>query len=179
VRPYQPDGLWAKVGGEHLEYVISPGQDGYRRGLYTVWRRTSPYPSMVNFDAPGRLSCAVKRSRSNTPLQALTLLNDPVYVEAAKALAARVLAERPQATIDERITHAFRLCLARAPRKAEVRVLRLLWKEQRDVYRTDAAAARELVGDFGPPAGATVEEFAAWYAVASALLNLDETITKG
>ena len=90
VRPYQPDGLWVKVGGERVDYVVSPGEDRYRRGIYVVWKRGAPYPSFVNFDATARLACTVKRSRSNTPLQALTLLNDPVYVEAAQALARRV-----------------------------------------------------------------------------------------
>ena len=83
MRPPQPDGLWAKVGGERYDYVVSPGEDRYRRGVYVVWKRACPYPSFVTFDATARLACRVKRSRSNTPLQALTLLNDPVYVEAA------------------------------------------------------------------------------------------------
>src|SRR6185436_2536924 len=89
VRPYQPDGLWVKVGGGRVEYEISPGDDKYRRGIYVVLKRGSPYPSFVNFDATARLACTAQRSRSNTPLQALTLLNDPVYVEAAQALASR------------------------------------------------------------------------------------------
>ena len=83
IRPYQPEGLWNKIGGERVEYVVSAGEDRHRRGLYVVWKRGAPYPSFVNFDATARLACTVKRSRSNTPLQALTLLNDPVYVEAA------------------------------------------------------------------------------------------------
>src|SRR5205085_1305326 len=102
-----------------------------RRGLYVVWKRASPYPSFVNFDATARLACTVKRSRSNTPLQALTLLNDPVYVEAAVALAKRVLAECPSASEDERLRHAFRLCVARTPRDTEVAVLRDLLERQR------------------------------------------------
>ena len=92
-----------------------PGTERYRRGVYVVWKRASPYPSFVNFDATARLACTVKRSRSNTPLQALTLLNDPVYVEAAFALAERMLRERPGEPIDEQLRYAFRLCLARVP----------------------------------------------------------------
>ena len=115
VRPYQPDGLWVKVGGAKADYEVSPGEDRYRRGIYVVLKRGSPYPSFVNFDASARLACTAKRSRSNTPLQALTLLNDPVYVEAAQALAARVLNERPKADVDERIDHMFRLCESRTP----------------------------------------------------------------
>ncbi|MEM6366383.1 MAG: DUF1553 domain-containing protein, partial [Planctomycetota bacterium] len=89
IKPYQPDGLWRKVGGQRYPYVISPGEDRYRRGVYVVIKRGSPYPSLINFDASSRLACTVQRSRSNTPLQALTLLNDPVYVEATKAVACR------------------------------------------------------------------------------------------
>jgi mono/diheme cytochrome c family protein len=180
VRPYQPEGLWNnKVGGERIEYIVSPGEDRYRRGIYVVWKRTSLYPSFVNFDATARLACTVKRSRSNTPLQALTLLNDPVYVEAALALAKRVLTDRPDASSDDRVRHAFRLCLAREPRDAELRVLRQLLEGQRERAKSDPKAAQALIGNFRIPDGCTAAEFAAWYAVATALLNLDETITKG
>lgn len=160
VRPYQPPGLWEnKVGGDRVTYETSPGADAYRRGLYVVWKRGSPYPSFVNFDATARTACVVQRSRSNTPLQALTLLNDPVYVEAAQALARRVVAERPAANVEERIEHAFCLCLARRPKPSETAVLKRLFEQQRKRHAAD--------------------EHAAWYAVAAALLNLDEMITKG
>src|SRR5581483_5168047 len=115
VRPYQPDGLWVKVGGERVEYLVSPGDERYRRGIYVVWKRASPYPSFMNFDANARLACTVKRSRSNTPLQALTLLNDPVDVEAAMALARRIVVEHTGPDVDARLRHAFRLCLVRDP----------------------------------------------------------------
>lgn len=157
VRPYQPPGLWEnKIGGDRVTYEVSEGEDRYRRGLYVVWKRGSPYPSFVNFDATARTACVVQRSRSNTPLQALTLLNDPVYVEAAQALARRVLTELPGASVEERITHAFRLCLARSPRSEELAVLKRLLQQQK------------IVGELG-----------AWTTVAAALLNLDEMITKG
>jgi hypothetical protein len=179
IRPYQPEGLWNnKVGGERIEYIVSPGEDRYRRGVYVVWKRTSLYPSFVNFDATARLACTVKRSRSNTPLQALTLLNDPVYVEAALAFAKRVLTERPDASSDDRLRHAFRLCLSREPRDGELRVLRQLLESQRERAKADPKAAQALIGNFRTPDNCAVPEFAAWYAVASALLNLDETITK-
>src|SRR5262249_44587020 len=126
-----------------------------------------------------RTACTVKRSRANTPLQALTLLNDPVYVEAAKALARRVLTELPDATVEERIAHAVRLCLARPPKGNEVAVLRRLYEGQQEKYRQKPQAARELLVDVRVPPRVALHEFAAWYAVASALLNLDETITKG
>jgi hypothetical protein len=157
VRPFQPEGLWAKIGGQKYDYIVTPGAGRYRRGVYVVWKRAAPYPSFVTFDATERLTCAVRRSRSNTPQQTLTLLNDPVYVEAAGALARRVLAEVPGADTDGRLRHAFRLCTARRPDAAELRVLRTL------VVRQRAAGRAELP---------------AWRAVATVLLNLDETITK-
>jgi hypothetical protein len=180
VRPYQPPAIWEnKVGGDRVTYVKSEGEDGYRRGVYVVWKRASPYPSFMNFDATARTACVAQRSRSNTPLQALTLLNDPVYVEAAQALARRVLAERPAVHIEERIRHAFRLCVARAPTEGEVRVLKQLHEQLLGRYAGDATAAKELIGRSSIPPGTSPAEFAAWLGVAAALLNLDEMITKG
>lgn len=157
IRPPQPEGLWAKVGGQQYPYEVSPGAEQHRRGLYIVLKRGSPYPSLVNFDASARTACVVKRSRSNTPLQALTLLNDPVYVEAARAFAVRLVKETPGAGVDARIRHAVRLALAREPRPEELGVFKALIEQQM------------RKGD----------ETRAWQAVATALLNLDETITKG
>ncbi|NBV22456.1 MAG: DUF1553 domain-containing protein [Proteobacteria bacterium] len=176
IKPYQPDGLWVKVGGQRYDYELSPGDEKYRRGLYVVWKRGAPYPSFVNFDANARMACRVKRPRSNTPLQALTLMNDPVYVEAAMALAKRVLTEKPTANANDRLTHAFRLATGRAPRAEELATLAQLLSSARSA---DAQAAKEFVGMFELPAGVTAGEFTAWYAVAAALLNLDETISKG
>jgi len=158
VRPFQPAGLWDnKVGGDKVTYDLSTGEDAYRRGLYTVWKRGSPYPSFINFDATARTACTVRRSRSNTPLQALTLLNDPVYVEAARALAARVVREYPDAAVPVRLRHAFQLCLARPPSPVELAALERLHAQQSAAHPTSDTA---------------------WQAVASALLNLDEMITK-
>jgi len=157
IRPPQPDGLWEKVGGQKYDYVVSPGDEQYRRGLYVVLKRSAPYPSFVNFDAGARMACTVKRSRSNTPLQALTLLNDPVYVEAAQAFARRIVAEQPNAALDDRLRRAFRMAVARVPADAELQTLHALFEAQR----------------------AASDEAAAWQAVATALLNLDETINKG
>jgi hypothetical protein len=164
VRPYQPSGLWeSKVGGVRVNYEMSEGEDRYRRGIYTVWKRTSPYPSFITFDAPTRNACTVKRARSNTPLQALTLLNDPVYVEAAAALAKRVLKEKPSASVEDRIRHGFVICTSRTPTPREVEILSRLYREQLEASKKEAASAEQD----------------AWYAVATALLNLDESITKG
>jgi len=179
VRPYQPRGLWDnKVGGAYLTYEVSAGGDAYRRGIYTVVKRTVPYPSFTTFDASARTACTIRRSRSNTPLQALTLLNDPVYVEAAKALARRLISERPGANKEDLIRYAFRLCLARNPKVEEVGPLVRLFDEQTTACKTDPEAAKSLIGDFSVPRGTDLPRFVGWYAVASALLNLDEVITK-
>lgn len=157
IRPPQPDGLWTKVGGQQYKYEVSPGDEQYRRGLYVVLKRGSPYPSFVNFDACARMATVLKRSRSNTPLQALTLLNDPVYVEATKAFASRIVKDAPSNDLDARIVFAFRLAVARAPSVKETSVLKSLWEAQFEDTKNESTA---------------------WYAVASALLNLDECITK-
>lgn len=178
VRPYQPDGVWVKVGGQRYEYVVSTGEDQYRRGLYVVLKRAAPYPSFMNFDATNRMACRVKRSRSNTPLQALTLLNDPVYVEAAKAFARRVLLEQAGSPAD-RLDYAFRVAVARRPKPAETAILKELFEAELDAMKKNPAQAKELVGTFALPPKVSPAEFAAWYAVCTAILNLDETITKG
>ena len=179
IRPWQPDGVWIKVGGQRYDYIVSPGEDQYRRGLYVVWKRGAPYPSFINFDANNRLACRVKRPRSNTPLQALTLMNDPVYVEAAMAFARRVVTESPSASAESRITHAFRVALSRGPKEEEATTLMQLYDEQLAAAQADKESTQEFLGDSALPEGVTPEEFVAWYAVAATLLNLDETITKG
>ena len=177
VKPPQPDGLWIKVGGQRYDYVVSAGDERYRRGLYVIWKRAAPNPSFMTFDAADRFACRVKRARSNTPLQALTLLNDPVYVEAALAFARRVVVEMPSATVRDRIEYAFRVAVARSPRPDEVEVLSLLFDAQKKT--TTAQEANQLIGSFAVPSGISKIDFAALYAVCVAILNLDETITKG
>jgi hypothetical protein len=179
IRPPQPDGLWKKVGGQQYNYVVSPGAEKYRRGLYVVLKRGSPYPSFMNFDASARMACVVRRSRSNTPLQALTLLNDPVYVEATQAFAKRIVAEASSADLDSRLLHAFRIALARTPQPQELSVLKALWETQFESAKADAGTTKELSAGVELPPNLPAAEFAAWYAVASAVLNLDECITKG
>jgi Protein of unknown function (DUF1553)/Protein of unknown function (DUF1549)/Planctomycete cytochrome C len=179
VHPYQPPGIWEnKVGGVPLNYEISEGSDRYRRGIYTVIKRTSPYPTFITFDAPNRTTCVVRRPRSNTPLQALAMLNDPVYVEAAGALAKRVLKEKPSASTEEKIQHAFLLCTGRLPDRSEKEILLHLFQQQLQSGQSTTADAAKLLHDLRPE-GIDAAEFAAWYSVASALLNLDETFSKG
>ncbi len=126
IKQPQPEGLWDKVGGLKYDYVVSSGTQQYRRGLYVIWKRASPYPSFINFDASGRFACAVRRTLSNTPMQALTLLNDPVYVEAAQAFAKRIIREQPQATVDQRLQYAVQVALGRLPQPHELNILRKL-----------------------------------------------------
>jgi hypothetical protein len=185
VRPRQPEGIWTVIGNVDNTYRTSVGRDLYRRSLYTVWRRSSPYPSLVNFDAPSRATICVKRARTNTPIQALTLLNDPVYVELALALGERVLAERAGEELEAQITYAFRLCLARTPHGDEVRSLRGIYEQQLARLADDPEAARELMTehpqkDSAPTwTDAEVARRGAWFYVATVLLNLDEFVNKG
>jgi hypothetical protein len=176
VKPYQPPGLWNELAD--TEYHRDRGAALYRRGLYVFWKRTVAPPGLVTFDAAGRETCTVRETRTNTPLQALNLLNDVTYVEAARMLAQRVLSEAR--TPEERIIRAFRLVLARTPRPAERAVLLAGLARHREHYQKDRAAARKLTsaGDARRDEKLDVAELAAWTAVASVILNLDEAITK-
>ena len=153
-----------------------------RRGIYTVWRRTSPYPSFVNFDAGDRTACVVRRSESNSPLQALTLLNDEVYGEAALAFADRILRERAQGSTEDRLDYAFHVALARPPTPAESAALQTLLADEPRRAEADPAARDAVTAaraTFAPEAPTAPRTLAAWFYVARVLLNLDETITRG
>jgi hypothetical protein len=179
VKPPQPTlGLNAAFGGS-IDWQTSPGEDKYRRGLYTDWRRSNPYPAMSTFDAPNRDVCVVRRNRTNTPLQALVTLNDVVYIEAAQALARRAVRDGGPAPAD-RAAFAFRQCLVRPPHPEEVTRLVRLFEEAKAAYAKDAAKAKEMATNpLGPaPAGTDVTELAAWTVVANVVLNLDETLMK-
>jgi hypothetical protein len=179
VKPYQPEGLWEDVSVERREkYVIDGGEGLYRRSMYTFWKRTCPPPGMTTFDAPDREFCLIRRARTNTPLQALVLLNDPTFVEAARKLAERVLAETK--SDDERLSLACELVLSRLPTAAEREVLSALLRDTRGQFARDKGAAEKLlaVGRSMIAGGQNVEELAAWTVIASMLLNLDEAISK-
>jgi len=180
VYPPQPDGLWQAAFNGQRTWTTSTGEDRYRRGLYTFWRRTSPYPSMSAFDVPSREVCAIRRIRTNTPLQAFVTLNDPVYVEAAQALARRV-AKEGGATPDTRARFALRLCLCRPPGEAQIKQVVALYQSEREHYSRDTAAAKELnAGILGAlPEGADPADLAAWTVIGNVLLNLDSVLTKG
>jgi hypothetical protein len=179
VYPPQPPGIWRVTGLVDNTYRTSQSADRYRRGVYAIWRRSAPYPSFVNFDAPDRASCVVQRPRTNTPLQALTLMNDPVYVEMATALARRIISDCPDMTVRERVVYVFRLCLARHPNRAEVDRLEELYRSELERFEADPDAARALVQREREHADVEPQQLAAWFYVANVLLNLDETITKG
>jgi mono/diheme cytochrome c family protein len=181
VKPYEPPGLWEAVSFNNSQkYVQDLGEANYRRSLYTHWKRQSPPPNMLIFDAPTREYCIARRPRTNTPLQALTLLNDPQFVEASRAFAQRILLEGGD-TVESRIAYAFRLATGRKPARDEVRVIRETLDKQLAAYRTDDAAAKKLlaVGSFNAKPELDARELAAWTTIASMILNLDETITKG
>jgi hypothetical protein len=180
VRPFQPPGLWEAVSynGE-LTYEVDPGEGRWRRSLYTFWKRTAPPPAIQILDGPTRETCVVSRPRTNTPLQALLLLNDEGYVEAARALAARVLAP-PGRPDHARGTELFRAVLARSPAPEETTAVEGLLARQRERFRRDPAAARRLVSVGAAPAGRDLDpaELAAWTTVAQTVLNLDEALTR-
>jgi hypothetical protein len=176
VFPPQPDGIWT-MHYSNDRWIDSQGPDRYRRGLYTFWRRTAPYPTFMAFDAPSRETCTVRRPRTNTPLQALTTLNDPAFVEAAQALARRILAEGGPDP-EHQAAYALRLCVVRAPRPDEIERIVALFTTERAQFQSDAQAAAALAGAEGESAPSDLAARAAWTVVANVLLNLDETITK-
>jgi hypothetical protein len=174
VRPPQPSlGLTAAFGGS-LDWKTSEGDDRYRRAVYIEWRRTSPYPSMAAFDAPNREVCALRRTRSNTPLQALVTMNDPVFVEAAHALGKRI-AHAVGSTADK-LRYGFQLCLVRQPRPPELRRLATFYDQAKTDFVAKPEKAKELIG--GQPKSGEVADLAAWTAVGNVLLNLDETLMR-
>jgi hypothetical protein len=179
VFPPQPEGIWSMIANnDEGDWETSEGESLQRRGLYTFWRRTAPYPSFTTFDAPMRDVCTARRLRTNTPLQALVTLNDPVYFDAARAMARRLAAEAPAGT-PERAAYAFRLAVSRAPTADEMRPLVAAAERERASFRKDPKAARAVTG-----AAAAVRddeeaaELAAWTMASNVLLNLDETLTK-
>lgn len=178
VKPPQPKtGLSAAFGGD-IDWQTSTGEDRYRRALYTLWRRSNPYPSLATFDAPNREVCMVRRARSNTPLQALVTLNDPVYVEAAQALARRMASDGTNPA--EKAGCGFRRCLGRRPAEQELQALLQLYGKAYARFAGDPDRARQVATQpaEAPPEGSDVAELAAWTVVANVILNLDEMLMK-
>lgn len=179
VKPYQPDRYWENLNFPVREYVADKGESQHRRGLYTWWQRTFLHPSLLAFDAPSREECTAERTRSNIPQQALVLMNDPTYVEAARAFAARILAEC-KGDVSQRITWSWQQVLQRNPDAEELKTMSAVLNQRLTDYKKDPAAAEELLktGEVPVPVGADKVELAAWTHVARVLLNLHETITR-
>ncbi len=183
VFPYQPKGIWEEMafGGNFSAqtYVQSHGKDLYRRGMYTFWKRTVPPPELNTLDAPDREKCTARRGTTNTPLQALVLMNDPTYIEASRALAERDLREGGTTDAD-RIRYAFRLATDRDPSPQELNILEALYKKELAHYQADKSSAQKLVAVGESKASSQVDQsqLAAWTLVTSTILNMDEAITK-
>jgi hypothetical protein len=179
VKPYQPEGYWRYLNFPTRTYQPDHGPDQYRRGLYTYWQRTFLHPSLKAFDAPTREECTVERPRSSTPLQALVLLNDPTYVEAARVFAERILKEGGT-TLPQRLDWAYRQAVSRQVKPEEIRLLSELHARHRAEFTKDAQAAQKLVSSGERPVAKDipVAELAAWTSVARVILNLHETITR-
>lgn len=179
VYPPQPKSGLSAAFSNSTDWEPSKGEDRHRRGLYTFWRRSVPYPSMATFDAPDSFVCTVKRIPTNTPLQALVTMNDPVYIEACQSLARKIVAEGG-ATAKEKAAYGFRRCLTRPPSGAELDRLVALFEESQKRYKADAKRATAMATDpLGPaPAGMDPAELAAWTVVGNVLINLDEMFMK-
>ena len=178
VRPYQPAGYYAHLNFPRRTYKPSSGDDLYRRSLYTHWQRTFLHPSLMAFDAPSREECTVKRSRSNTPLQSLVLFNDPIYVEAARKLAERVMQEADGQ--DARLSRMFDLVLQREPGTQEKSVLLETYEGHLAKYQDEQELAKAIVENGAAAVADDIprDELAAWTSVARVMLALHETITR-
>ena len=179
VKPPQPTMGLSAAFGSGTDWQTSGGEDKYRRALYTMWRRSNPYPSMATFDAPNREVCTVRRGRTNTPLQALVTLNDPVYIEAAQAFARRVVTQGGS-NLPDRMRFAFRLCLSRPPHENELARLVELYEQALKRFEQQPEEATRLATDpLGPvPPTMAAPELAAWTTVGNVLMNLDEALMK-
>ena len=179
VKPYQPGGYYAQLNFPKRKYVADSGENQYRRGVYTHWQRTFLHPMLKAFDAPSREECTAARSRSNTPLQALTLLNDPTFVEAARVFAARIMREGGT-SFEQRVTWAYQTAVSRQPENSILAVLRKLYESHHLHYSNHVEEAKKLIatGDAPQPSELDPIELAAWTSVARTLLNLHETITR-
>ena len=177
VKPYQPAGLWKEISMQDMDYVESAGRDLYRRGLYTFWKRTIAPPMMVNFDAANHESCTVRESRTNTPLQALNLMNDVTFLEAGRWLGQRMLKEGG-ATAEQRLSYGFRLATGRRPTPDEARLLAGSLAYHLDYFSSDPAKSVEYLKQGSRASDPSLKGLAAYAAIGNLLLNLDEAVTK-
>lgn len=179
VMPYQPAGYWAQLNFPKRKYQHDQGAAQYRRGVYTHWQRTFLHPSLLAFDAPAREECTARRERSNTPLQALVLLNDPTYVEAARKFAERVLSEGGD-TVESQLNYAWQLALSRQATEQELSIMQELIRANLVRYANDSSAAQQLLNTGLAPVDQSLDqvELASWTAAARTILNLHEAITR-
>ncbi|MEM8968595.1 MAG: DUF1553 domain-containing protein [Bacteroidota bacterium] len=180
VKPYQPPGLWKELATRNVtEYVQDTGDDLYRRGMYTIWKRSSPPPSMISFDAADKYLCTVQRQKTNTPLQALVLLNDPQYVEAARMLAERMVNEGGE-NLDDQIRFGFKTLTSREPDSRELDLLKRLYQEEKSVFEGEPMSADSLlqVGEYPHNSSIPRDQLAALTVVANTLVNYDEAVYK-
>lgn len=184
VKPYQPAGYWVHLNFPKRTWAADPGEKAYRRGLYTWWQRSFLHPSLMAFDAPNREECTAERPRSNIPQQALVLLNDPTYVEAARVFGYRILTESDATRPAARVRWAFQQAVSRAPDADELTVLVDLYEAHRDLYGKDPEAATAVMSvglaslPEPLPEGVVLSDLAAWTSVARTILNLHETVTR-
>jgi hypothetical protein len=180
VYPYQPAGLWEALATRNVTtYNQGHGDDLYRRSLYTIWKRSSPHPAMINFDVPDRYSCTVRRQKTSTPLQSLVLLNDVQYVEASRVLAEKMI-QRGGSSPTARIVYAFRSLTSRYPRKEELSILLDLYKEEFAEFSKDSKKTAALLkeGEFAYNKNLNTNDLATCTVVANTLMNFDEFIIK-
>ena len=180
VKPYQPSGYWENLNFPRRTYKADSGQNQYRRGLYTHWQRQFLHPALIAFDAPSREECTANRPRSNTPLAALVMLNDPTQVESARALAQKILANQSLIDDKSKIQAMVMQVLSRQALDGEIKALKSLLKKHKTEFSNNPNAAKELVsvGNLNPPENMKPESLAPWISVGRALLNLHETITR-
>ena len=178
VKPPQPSSGLSAAFGSSTDWQTSMGEDRYRRAIYTTWRRSNPYPSMATFDAPNREVCTLKRNRTNTPLQALVTMNDPVYVEAAQALSRLMLVQ--SGTLQDQIQFGFRRCVLRTPTGDELSALTTLYEDTQKELAANPENAMKLATDpLGPlPQNVDAVQAATMTVVSNVLLNLDEMFLK-
>ena len=178
-KPYQPAGYYAQLNFPKREYEADKGDNQYRRGVYTHWQRTFLHPMLMAFDAPSREECTAERPRSNTPLQSLTLLNDPTFVEAARVFAEKII-EQGGANPSERLRWAYERAMSREPKKEELKTLTELYEKHLEKYKSDKDAAEKILTVGDSPARKEIDkaELAAWTSVSRTILNLHETITR-
>jgi hypothetical protein len=180
VYPYQPDGLWQELATRNAtEYVQDTGQNLYRRSMYTIWKRSTPPPSMITFDAPERSLCTVTRQKTSTPLQALVLLNDPQFVEASRKLAEKVTKDYRE-DLDSQITYIFRSLTSQEPTQKELAILKKLYYDEVAEFEKDQPSAAALleVGDSGYDHHLPLPEVAALTLVNNTVMNFDEAVFK-